>query len=125
MAQKAAGGRAGDVALKPVPSIAMSDFVPVAHTSQLPPETGMTVQVAGREVAVFNVGGRICAIDGECPHRGGPLGSGTVEGGKVFCPLHGWEYDVATGQCATRPDRPVRSHETRVIDGRIEIRLAD
>ena len=103
----------------------MNDFVSIAQASHLPPGTGLTAQVNGHEVAVFNLGDRFCAIDGECPHRGGPLGSGTVEGGKVFCPLHGWEFDLATGACATRPDKPVRTHAVRVADGRVEVRLAD
>ncbi len=103
----------------------MSEFLPVAEASHLPPGTGLTVQVDNHEVAVFNVGGHYCAIDGECPHRGGPLGSGTVENGKVFCPLHGWEYDLRTGECATRPDKPVRVHAVRVVDGHLEVRLAD
>ena len=103
----------------------MNEFTAIAQADHLPPGTGITAQVNGHEVAVFNLGDRFCAIDGECPHRGGPLGSGTVEGGKVFCPLHGWEFDLATGACATRPDKPVRVHAVRVAEGRVEVRLTD
>jgi nitrite reductase (NADH) small subunit len=38
------------------------------------------------------------ALDNVCPHRGGPLAEGTVEHGKIVCPWHQWEFDLATGQ---------------------------
>ena len=46
-------------------------------------------------VALIN--GKPLAINNVCPHRGGPLAEGTVEGGKVVCPWHQWEFDLATG----------------------------
>lgn len=49
-------------------------------------------------VALFNVEGTIHALDGICPHQGGPLGKGKLHGCIVTCPWHGWQFDVATGQ---------------------------
>ena len=48
--------------------------------------------------AVFNVEGVLSALDGICPHQGGPLAAGLVEGTCVTCPWHGWQFDVRTGQ---------------------------
>jgi nitrite reductase (NADH) small subunit len=48
-------------------------------------------------VCVANVSGEISAMDNVCLHRGGPLGEGTIEGGKVVCPWHGWAWDPKTG----------------------------
>ena len=48
--------------------------------------------------ALFQVDGRFHALDGICPHQGGPLGRGTVCGGIVTCPCHGWLFDGVTGQ---------------------------
>lgn len=58
----------------------------------------------GRIVCVANVGGRLAAMDNVCVHRGGPLGQGSVERGKVICPWHGWEFDPFTGAAAHNPE---------------------
>ena len=52
----------------------------------------------GRVLAVFNVEGTYYALDGICPHQGGPLGKGQLNGCVVTCPWHGWQFNVATGQ---------------------------
>ncbi len=99
----------------------MSEFISVADEASLPPGHGRTVHVRGREFAVFNLDGHFYAIDNACPHKGGPLGAGMLENGQVFCPLHGWNFDVKTGACPTRPDRPVQSYPTRVENGQVQI----
>jgi len=102
----------------------MSEFVSVLEVDRLPPGQGRIVHVRGREFAVFNLDGEFHALDNECPHKGGPLGAGMLVGGQVFCPLHGWAFDVKTGACITRSDRPVRSYPTRVQAGEVQIDLA-
>ena len=54
-----------------------------------------------RIVAVFNVDGTFYALDGICPHQGGPLGKGSLCGSIVTCPWHGFQFDVTTGQHQT------------------------
>ena len=75
----------------------MANFVKVAALSEIAEGSGKTVEVAGKKIALFNVGGKCYAIDNACKHRGGPLGEGELEGTAVICPWHGWEYDVTTG----------------------------
>ena len=99
----------------------MSEFVAVANADQITSDRGLRVTVGDRELALFNVGGRFYALDGQCPHRGGPLGEGITENGRVYCPLHGWGFDPRTGACENRPDRPVQTHPTRVVDGQVQI----
>ena len=52
----------------------MSEFVAVAEVNQVPSDRGLSVSVGDRELALFNLGGQFYALDGFCPHRGGPLG---------------------------------------------------
>ncbi len=99
----------------------MSEFVSVADVSSLAPGEGRTVHVRGRELAVYNVDGRFYALDDQCPHKGGPLGAGLLDHGKVVCPLHGWAFDPASGVCDVRPDKTVKTYPTRVRDGQVEI----
>jgi len=101
----------------------MKDFVSVADTSSLAPGQGRTVEVRGRKFAVWNVDGQFFALDDDCPHRGGPLGAGVLDDGKVYCPLHGWAFDPKTGACFSNPARPVTCHPTRVQDGQVWIEM--
>src|SRR5438067_13599639 len=58
--------------------------------------------IAGdRVIALFNVDGKFYALDGICPHQGGPLGKGSLNGCVVTCPWHGFQFDVTTGQHQT------------------------
>lgn len=57
----------------------------------------------GREVALFNIDGKIFALNNECPHMGGPLGEGEIEGCCVTCPWHAWQFDIKTGSCINVP----------------------
>lgn len=76
----------------------MSRFVKMATLSELPPGGSKEVEHEGRIYALFNVEGMISAIDGICPHQGGPLAEGMLEGTCVTCPWHGWQFDVRTGK---------------------------
>jgi nitrite reductase (NADH) small subunit len=76
----------------------MPGFVKMATLDELPPGGSKEVEHEGRIYALFNVGGTIHAIDGICPHQGGPLADGPVEGTTVTCPWHGWQFDVRTGK---------------------------
>ncbi len=76
----------------------MAGWTPVARVSELPPGEAKEV-VAGEQVlALFNVEGKYFALDGVCPHQGGPLGRGSLAGCIVTCPWHGWQFDVTSGQ---------------------------
>jgi len=99
----------------------MSEFVAVAEANEVPQDRGLSVHVGGREFALFNISGQFYALDGQCPHRGGPLGEGITENGHVYCPLHGWEFDVKTGACINNPEKPVACFPARVLDGKVEI----
>lgn len=94
----------------------MAENVTVAKTDELPPGQGMVAEVAGKEIALFNVGGTVYALDNTCVHRGGPLGEGDLDGEVVSCPWHNWEYNVTTGACLTNPAACVATFPV-VVDG--------
>jgi nitrite reductase/ring-hydroxylating ferredoxin subunit len=93
----------------------MTNRVPIANVSEIPPG-GLVRAVAGRKIAVFRVDANYFAIDNTCPHRGGPLGEGTVSGATVTCPWHGWRFDLASGQCQSNGGVPVQTFPI-VIEG--------
>lgn len=101
----------------------MSDFIKVAETSDLQPGEGKTVAAGDRELALFNVGGTFHCIDNTCPHRGGPLGEGMLEGNVVVCPWHGWRFDVCTGQSPVVPTAKVEKFECVVEGNDVKVKV--
>ena len=92
----------------------MSDWQPVARLSEIPAGSGIEVEWQGRLVALFHVDGRVVAVDGACPHQGGPLADGDLEGCVVVCPWHRWKFDLATGRNLHDPAKQLTSYEVRV-----------
>jgi nitrite reductase/ring-hydroxylating ferredoxin subunit len=72
-------------------------FVRLAQLSQVPEGSALQVETAEGAVAICNVEGELHAIDGICPHSGGPLGEGGLHGRILVCPYHAWEFDCVTG----------------------------
>ena len=82
------------------------------------------VQADGADIALFNVDGRIYAIDDSCPHQGASLFVGKLDGRTLQCPAHGLRFDLATG-CMRGGGLAVRSYPVEVVDGRVRIILND
>ena len=70
----------------------------VAEPDDLPEGRVRTVTVDRRSLALTRHHGIWGALDNRCPHQGGPLGEGTIEGEVLRCPWHGYDYDPTTGQ---------------------------
>ncbi|SRR5579883_2743269 len=73
-------------------------LVKVGLVSQIPPGTVVEAKAGGATYALCNAGGRLYALDGVCPHAGGPLGHGALHDTTLVCPWHAWEYDCRTGE---------------------------
>ena len=74
-------------------------------------------------VAVFNTAEGLFALDGVCPHQGGPLGKGKLTGCIVTCPWHGWQFDVRTGQHQTSRSLVHPGFAVKIEDDAIHIDL--
>jgi nitrite reductase (NADH) small subunit len=101
----------------------INEYLNLAEVSQVPSGRGLTVRVGEREFAVFERAGNFYVLDGRCPHRGGPLGEGVTENGHVYCPMHGWQFDLATGACLENAEKAVGCYPVRVLDGKIQIKI--
>lgn len=101
-------------------------WIRITSCENIPQREGRAVTVAGREIAIFNLGDRFLATDNRCPHKGGPLSDGIVTGASVVCPLHAWKVNLDTGTV----ERPVAAagciatYPTCVQDGVVVIGLA-
>jgi nitrite reductase (NADH) small subunit len=74
-------------------------YIKIATETELPaPGEAKEFEIAGKTICVANVNGTVTAIENVCLHMGGPLGQGYVDGEKIVCPWHGWEYNAKTGE---------------------------
>lgn len=84
----------------------------------------MSVNVMGRSIALSHFEGKICALNNQCPHQGGPLGEGSIENGILRCPWHGWDYHPCTGK-APGFDDGVEAHPVEERADGIYVRLEE
>ena len=97
----------------------------VGRIEDFPPSACISYELPdGSELAVYNVNGEFYATENFCPHKGAPLSEGTMCGHIIECGLHGWQFDVRSGECLTVPER-IKTYEVRVEDGLIKISTAD
>jgi len=100
----------------------MAEWFDIAAESDCPPGSSIECVAGDRMVALANVDGVYHAIDGLCPHQGGPLGTGVLCNEILTCPWHGWQFDVTSGR--HRYSQTVRQqvYEVRCEAGRILVR---
>ena len=75
----------------------MVSTVVVGQTGDLADGTMKAVSVEGREILLARVGDNYYAADNRCPHLGGQLSAGQLEGTVVTCPRHGSRFDISSG----------------------------
>ena len=102
----------------------MPEYVRIGSKSELPPPGQVREFAAGsKTICIANVDGRITALDNVCLHRGGALGQGTIERGKVVCPWHGWEWDPKTGEAAHNANAKVAVYPLKIEGGDVLIEI--
>lgn len=112
----------------------MSGFIEITTTEGFEPGTMRSVELDGHKLLVARVGDDYYVTDGHCPHLGGPLVEGNLEGVVLTCPWHHSQFDLSNGNCLrwtdwkgpvltiselARHPRPVRAYESKVEDGKI------
>jgi nitrite reductase/ring-hydroxylating ferredoxin subunit len=98
--------------------------VKVGELADLPARKPVLVSVNGLDAVVYRAGDEVLAIGNECPHQGGSLCDGWVEGDIAVCPLHGWEFDLRTGACMTVPGERVPRYAVTVEAGAVYLEEA-
>lgn len=87
-------------------------------------DIGDTLAGTGRSIVLCRVDGVLCALDSLCPHEGGRIGDGPLQGGKLaMCPLHNYQFDPRTGKAVGRVCKDAKTYRVREKDGDCEIWL--
>jgi nitrite reductase/ring-hydroxylating ferredoxin subunit len=87
-----------------------------------PPSPGemLGLQVAGRNVALYNVSGALYATDNICPHGMALLSDGYIDGDCVECPLHQALFDIKSGKVMSGPaETDIASYPVKLEGGTV------
>lgn len=102
----------------------MDEWFELTGISEIAPDSGRTLRVQDKDVAVFVVNGALMAMEDSCPHAGASLGRGKLEGCVVKCPAHGMKFDVRNGCMPGVPSFGVKSYAVKQEDGKYWISFA-
>jgi nitrite reductase (NADH) small subunit len=114
----------------------------VGTLSDFPEGSHRVVDVAGRQIGIFNIRGELFALPNVCPHQTGPVCEGKIvtgsfrsspetgwrpewvhDGEVIICPWHGLEYHVPSGRCLAYPHVRLRRYQIVVEEDRVAVRM--
>jgi 3-phenylpropionate/trans-cinnamate dioxygenase ferredoxin subunit len=99
----------------------MGAYVETAHLDQVAGGRGTVVTVGDCAVALFNVDGRMFAVEDTCVRCGSSLASGTLHGDEVTCPGCDWRYDVTTGCVMGVPALCIDTFKVEIVDSTVMV----
>ena len=97
------------------------EWVTVAKPDDVEDGGLIEVELDGRPVAIARVGDNFYALAGECPHQGGPMAQGELEGPILTCPWHNFRFDVRTGRTLDPPIGNCLKYELRQENGQLQL----
>ncbi len=118
----------------------MSSWIEVGKTGELVKGTMKEVLIKGQEILLVRVGDNYYSSDNRCPHMGGKLSQGQLDGAVVTCPRHGSQFDVTDGKVVRwlkgtgffttlgkmlKSQRPIRTYPVKLKDDRIMVQIPD
>jgi nitrite reductase/ring-hydroxylating ferredoxin subunit/uncharacterized membrane protein len=100
------------------------EFANAMALKELPENKPTCVDVNGQPVLFMRRGERITAIGAVCSHLGGPLQDGKVKNGNIVCPWHASQFSLDDGSVRSGlATSPAPVYETRVSNGRVQVKL--
>ncbi len=100
------------------------ELIRVCTLAEVPAGEARAFTVEGYDIAIFNTGDEVYAIENRCPHMGAELAEGEIVAGAVCCHSHGWVIDMQTGEVRDREDAQAATFPVSVENGEIYIQLA-
>jgi nitrite reductase/ring-hydroxylating ferredoxin subunit/alkylhydroperoxidase/carboxymuconolactone decarboxylase family protein YurZ len=91
----------------------------LAEMGALPDGEVSFAEAAGRSLFIYRKGEQLKVYDSRCPHQETNIPHLALEGRQLTCPKHNWAFDVQTGQCTAKGNRPLREFEHKVEGGRL------
>jgi nitrite reductase/ring-hydroxylating ferredoxin subunit len=89
-------------------------FQPLERLINLYDGYAKTFKIDSLHLLLRQDAGQVLLIEAHCPHRGHSLASATLSGGVLECPLHAYQFSIASGdviRCAEEPCRALKVYE--------------
>lgn len=103
-----------------------SDWLEIGKLDDIPRRAARVVKTARGDIAIFRtMDDQVFALDDKCPHKGGPLSQGIVQGESVTCPLHNWVISLRTGEAQGADQGCTRTIAVKLQEGRILLSWPD
>ncbi len=101
------------------PKKRVSKWTKLVRANDVPPSAAKFVAVGDMELAIFRLENpdRFVVTRNSCPHAGGNLAAGKIEGARVTCPWHQWQFDLDSGACTFNETVTLRSYDCKVVEG--------
>jgi 3-phenylpropionate/trans-cinnamate dioxygenase ferredoxin subunit len=116
----------------------MGKWVEIFNSGELKQGEMKSIDIFGKEILIAKVGDNYYAADNRCPHLGGKLSGGSLNGTVVTCPLHGSQFDLTNGDIirwtnwsgvisklgnALKSPRKLNIYPTRVEQEKVKVEL--
>jgi len=99
-------------------------FIRAAKLADLPAGEPRTVRVGDRSVVLFKLeDGGVSALSNICPHSGGPLGQGKLEGNILTCPWHDWRFEITSGECINRGGKYAQTFPAKIAGDEVWVKV--
>lgn len=113
-------------------------FVKIDNITDFKDGEKKKIKIGDKEIMLARVGNNYYAVDNRCPHIGGDLSQGTLEGTIITCPRHRSQFDIADGKVirwtnwsgpikalagAIKSPRPVVTYKTKVEGNEIYVEI--
>ena len=102
----------------------IGEFLKVAAVRELMDDKGITRKLEDDDIALVKLNGEIFAFINVCPHQHTPLidrYGGQIAGNNLTCPMHGWTYNLKTGNCVNESGK-LKMLEVKVEGGNVFVR---
>ena len=100
------------------------NWIDAAARADVPEGDVMAVQLGGKEIALYEVEGKVYATDNICSHEYALLSEGWMEKGCIECPLHAAQFDIKTGKALSAPaDTDLRVYEIKAEGADLLVKL--
>ena len=101
-----------------------TNWIDAAALAEVPEGDVISVMVAGKDIALFEVDGEVFATDNICSHGHARLSDGFLEGREIECPLHQGRFDVCSGQALCAPlTENIKTYTVRIENMRVMLKL--
>ena len=102
------------------------NWIDATEEASVPDDDVISVEVSGRDIAFYKVGGSIFATDNICTHGHARLCDGFLDGYEIECPLHQGKFDIRSGHATCAPvSEDIRSYPVRIEGGRVFMQMSD